>query len=82
MAKRWTIRPEGSWGDWGPDDQLGRLNLIGPQQILRPSPKWEGVPSVSACPLPRRSVLNAVRHPPVLRPSSQQRLLQLCMEEL
>lgn len=29
MAKRWKHRPEGSnWGDFGEDDQLGRLNLI------------------------------------------------------
>ena len=26
---RWTQRPAGStWGDFGPDDQLGRLNLL------------------------------------------------------
>ena len=26
---RWKQRPEGSnWGDYGPDDQLGRLNLL------------------------------------------------------
>ena len=31
-VKRWTRRPEGSnWGDFGPDDQLGRLNLITPE---------------------------------------------------
>jgi kynurenine formamidase len=30
--KRWTRRPEGSnWGDFGPDDQVGRLNLITPE---------------------------------------------------
>jgi hypothetical protein len=29
MAKRWAKRPEGStWGDFGEDDQRGRLNLI------------------------------------------------------
>jgi len=34
-TKRWTRRPEGSnWGDFGPDDQLGRLNLITPQMRL------------------------------------------------
>ena len=34
--KRWTRRPEGStWGDWGEDDQLGRLNLLTPQKILQ-----------------------------------------------
>jgi hypothetical protein len=34
-AKRWTRRPEGSnWGDFGPDDQLGRMNLITPELRL------------------------------------------------
>ena len=29
---RWRQRPAGSnWGDFGPDDQLGRTNLIGPE---------------------------------------------------
>ena len=33
---RWTQRPEGAnWGDFGPDDQLGRVNLIGSEQILK-----------------------------------------------
>ena len=33
--KRWKHRPEGStWGDWGDDDQLGRLNLITPAKVL------------------------------------------------
>ena len=32
---RWTRRPEGSnWGDFGPDDQIGRLNLITPERRL------------------------------------------------
>lgn len=30
---RWRQRPEGSnWGDFGPDDQIGRLNLITPER--------------------------------------------------
>ena len=30
---RWSRRPEGAnWGDFGPDDQLGRLNLITPER--------------------------------------------------
>jgi kynurenine formamidase len=30
---RWKVRPEGSnWGDFGPDDQIGRLNLITPER--------------------------------------------------
>ena len=29
MTARWKRRPEGSnWGDFGPDDQIGRLNLL------------------------------------------------------
>ena len=35
MKRRWSARPDQStWGDWGDDDQLGRLNLIGPEQVL------------------------------------------------
>ena len=34
MASRWVRRPEGStWGDFGPDDQLGRLNLLTPEKV-------------------------------------------------
>ncbi len=33
--RRWTRRPPGSnWGDFGPDDRLGRLNLITPEVRL------------------------------------------------
>jgi len=33
---RWKHRPPGStWGDWGPDDQLGRLNLLTPDKVLK-----------------------------------------------
>ena len=31
MTQRWKRRPEGSnWGDFGADDQLGRINLLTP----------------------------------------------------
>ena len=34
MAKRWVKRPEGStWGDFGEDDQRGRLNLITEERV-------------------------------------------------
>ena len=34
--RRWVNRPEGStWGDFGPDDQLGRLNLITHAKVLQ-----------------------------------------------
>jgi kynurenine formamidase len=69
---RWTHRPAGStWGDWGPDDQRGRLNLIGPEQVIK------GIAEVKAgktfclslpLDLPGGNVLSPVRFPPVLRP--------------
>jgi len=69
---RWKQRPEGStWGDWGEDDQLGRLNLIGPEQVLKGIAEVkEGKTFCLSLPLdyPGGQVLNAVRHPPVLRP--------------
>jgi kynurenine formamidase len=35
-TQRWKRRPEGSnWGDFGPDDQIGRMNLLTPQTRLR-----------------------------------------------
>ena len=35
MAKRWMQRPEGSnWGEFGDDDQHGRLNLLTPARRL------------------------------------------------
>ena len=35
MTQRWKHRPEGSnWGDFGPNDQLGRMNLITPERRL------------------------------------------------
>jgi len=34
-TERWRQRPPGSnWGDFGPDDQWGRLNLITPKKVL------------------------------------------------
>ncbi|MEJ5991161.1 cyclase family protein [Ramlibacter sp. PS3R-8] len=73
---RWSQRPPGSnWGDFGPDDQLGRLNLITPEKVR------QGVAEVkdgrSFClslPLdyPGGSLLNPARHPPVLRPTLRQ----------
>lgn len=70
---RWTQRPPGSnWGDFGADDQLGRLNLLGPQQILKGAAEVrEGRSFCLSLPLdyPGGSVLNPRRKPPVLRPT-------------
>ena len=34
MSRRWQKRPEGStWGDFGDDDQRGRMNLVTPERV-------------------------------------------------
>jgi kynurenine formamidase len=73
VTKRWTQRPPGStWGDWGDDDELGRINLMTPAKVL------EGVREVQAgisfclslpLDLPGGTVLNQRRHPPRLAPT-------------
>jgi hypothetical protein len=36
QSPRWVRRPDGSnWGDFGPDDQVGRLNLITPDKVVQ-----------------------------------------------
>ncbi len=35
-APRWRVRPPGSnWGDFGPDDERGRLNLLTAEKVLQ-----------------------------------------------
>jgi len=70
---RWKHRPPGStWGDFGPDDQRGRLNLLTPKKVL------EGIAEVKegrtfclSLPLdyPGGNKLNPRRHPPKLKPT-------------
>ncbi|MGH1358099.1 MAG: cyclase family protein [Burkholderiaceae bacterium] len=70
---RWTQRPEGStWGDFGPDDQLGRLNLITPEKVRQGVAEVrEGKTFCLGLPLdlPGGNVLNPRRHPPRLQPT-------------
>lgn len=72
MPKRWKNRPEGSnWGDFGPDDQLGRMNLLTPERRLGAMAEVrEGKVFCLSLPLdyPGGSVLNANRKPPVFHP--------------
>ena len=36
MARRWVHAPAGShWGEFGADDQRGRMNLVTPQKVLQ-----------------------------------------------
>ncbi len=72
---RWKHRPPGSnWGDFGVDDQHGRMNLVTADKVR------QGIAEVTAglafclsLPLdhPGGNVLNPRRHPPVLRPTSR-----------
>ncbi len=72
MNDRWKFRPIGSnWGDWGENDQLGRLNLIGPEQVLKGIAEVKtGKTFCLSLPLhlPGGNVLSPVRFPPRLRP--------------
>lgn len=69
---RWQRRPEGSnWGDFGPNDQLGRLNLLTPEKVRQGVAEvQDGLSFALSLPLdyPGGSALNPNRHPPVLRP--------------
>ena len=73
MAKRWTQRPEGStWGDFGDDDELGRINLITPEKVLQGVREVEaGVNFCLSLPLdfPGGTALNQRRYPPRLAPT-------------
>ena len=73
MAQRWKHRPPGSsWGEFGPDDQRGRMNYVTRDKVL------EGVAEVKegrtfclSLPLdyPGGSGLNPRRAPPRLAPT-------------
>jgi len=76
MTQRWKNRPPGSnWGDFGPDDQLGRLNLLTPEKIKQGAAEVQaGLRFCLSLPLnlPGGNVLNERRYPPKLRPSEQE----------
>jgi Putative cyclase len=73
---RWKRRPPGStWGDWGQDDQLGRLNLLTPDKVLKGIAEVkEGKTFCLSIPLdyPGGTVVNPRRHPPRLLANKRQ----------
>lgn len=73
MSERWVRRPDGSnWGDFGPDDQFGRLNLLTPDKVRRAVAEVrEGLNFCLSLPLdyPGGRVLNPRRFPPQLSPT-------------
>ena len=70
---RWRQRPENStWGDYGPDDQLGRMNELNAERVKQAVAEVkEGRTFCLSMPLdlPGGNVLNPRRHPPILRPT-------------
>ena len=74
-SPRWKNRPPGStWGDFGPDDELGRLNLVTPAKVLQGIAEVKtGKTFCLSLPLdyPGQSIINPRRHPPELRPTQR-----------
>jgi hypothetical protein len=70
---RWTNRPAGStWGDFGADDERGRLNLLTPEKVLQGIAEVKlGKTFCLSLPLdyPGGAILSPRRHPPVLKPT-------------
>ena len=68
MTQRWKNRPQGSnWGDFGSDDQIGRMNLITPACRLKAFQEVrQGLVFCLSLPLdyPGGNVLNSARFPP------------------
>jgi kynurenine formamidase len=73
VAKRWKQRPDGStWGDFGDDDELGRINLLTPEKVLQGVAEVQhGITFCLSLPLdlPGGIALNQRRHPPRLAPT-------------
>lgn len=69
---RWRERPAGStWGDWGSADSLGRMNLVGPEQVRRGVAEVRDGRTFSlSLPLDLpQGRLSAHRLPPIVRPT-------------
>lgn len=73
MPKAWVQRPEGStWGEFGPDDQDGRTNLLTSEKVLQGIAEVrEGRVFCLSLPLnlPGSNLMVPRRHPPELQPS-------------
>jgi hypothetical protein len=70
--RRWLQRPEGSnWGEFGEDDQIGRMNLVTPERRLAAIREVrDGLAFQLGLPLdhPKKQVF-AGRNPPLLAPT-------------
>ena len=71
-----SARTGSTWGDWGPDDELGRINLLTPEKVLQGVREVEaGISFCLSLPLdfPGGTALNQRRYPPVLAPTEDMR---------
>ncbi|MCH9675646.1 MAG: cyclase family protein [Gammaproteobacteria bacterium] len=72
MAQKWKKRPEGSnWGEFGPDDQLGRLNYLTDDNTLLAAREIKvGKRFCLSLPLdvPATNATNPRRFPPTFQP--------------
>ncbi|MDD9914887.1 MAG: cyclase family protein [Rhodospirillaceae bacterium] len=72
MAQKWKNRPPGSnWGEFGPDDQLGRLNYLTEENTVRAAQEIRtGKRFCLSLPLnvPATDATNPRRKPPTLKP--------------
>jgi len=82
VPKRWTQRPERStWGDFGEDDQRGRLNLLTREKVLQGVAEVkQGLNFCLSLPLnlPGGTALNPRRHPPELKPVYREGKVAFC----
>ena len=71
MERKWKQRPPGSnWGEFGPDDQLGRLNYLTEENTLKAAREIRtGKRFCLSLPLnvPSTNATNSRRQPPELR---------------
>ncbi len=60
---RWRNRPEGStWGDFGPDDQRGRMNLVTREKVLQGIAEVkEGITFCCRCRSTIRAAVSSIR---------------------
>ena len=74
-APRWKQRPpQSNWGDFGPDDQLGRLNYLTADKVREAALEVQtGQRFCLSLPLdlPGGNAINPRRFPPVIKPSQR-----------
>jgi kynurenine formamidase len=82
MNARWKQRPPGSnWGEFGPDDQRGRMNWVDRAKVLQGVAEVkEGLTFVLSLPLdyPGGNALNPRRHPPRLAATTRNGRQNFC----